>query len=129
MMFGVVSLQAQYVEAYKIDNAAKDQPDTQVFTVMSAHLGVPSDALKAAKAESGLGMGQLYIAHSLARATKSDVKALLNENKMKSWGQIAKDKKVNMKEIENDVEKLEKELKALSKTAAADKKGIQAQAK
>jgi hypothetical protein len=34
-----------------------------------------------------------------------------------------------MKEIENDVEKLEKELKALSKTAAADKKGIQAQAK
>jgi hypothetical protein len=129
LMFGAASLEAQYVQAYKIDNAAKNQPESEVFTVMSAHLGVSADTLKAEKAESGLGLGQLYIAHSLAKATKTDVKAMLNENKTKSWGEIAKEKHVNMKDIENDAEKLEKELKAHSKTAAASKKGIDAQTK
>jgi hypothetical protein len=111
LMFGVISAQAQYVEAHKIDTVSKDLPEAQVLTVLSEHLGVPSETLKKQKTDTGLPIGQLYIAHALAKASKSDVSQLLADNKTKSWGEIAKAKNVKMKVLGDDVDKLEKDLK------------------
>lgn len=116
MMFGVISAQAQYVEAHKIDTVSKDLPEAQLLTVLSAHLGVPSDTLKKQKTETGLPTwGQLYIFHALAKASKADVSQLLADSKTKSLGEIAKARKIKMKDIDDDVAKLEKDLKSAKK--------------
>ena len=115
LTFGAIAAQAQYVEAYKIDTLSKDLPEAEVLTVLSNHLGVPTETLKQQKSATGLPIGQLYIAHALAKASKSNVQELFAENKTKPWGEIAKMKNVKMKQLDGDLDKLQKDLKGIQK--------------
>jgi hypothetical protein len=112
---GVAPLQAQYVEASKIDTLAKNLSEAQALGVLSAHLGVPSETLKKEMSETGLPIGQLFIAHEVAKVSKTDVQELFAENKTRPWSAIAKDKNVKMKDLDGDFEKVQKALKDLVK--------------
>jgi hypothetical protein len=116
ILVGVLPTQAQYVEAHKIDTLSKGLPEPMVLDVLSTHLGVPSATLKQQQSSTGLPLGQVYIANAMAKASKSDVNQLFAENKTKAWGEIAKAKNIKMKSLSDDLDKVEKDLKDLSKS-------------
>ena len=112
LALSVVPLSAQYVEMYKLDNRVKDLPEQDVLNTLSTHLGVPVETLKQQKAEYKSGVGELYMANQLARVTRSDVKTVMGEFKSgKSWGVLAKEKKIDMDQFSKDARQLEEAFK------------------
>ena len=103
---------AQYIEIYRIDQVAKSVPEEQALQALAAELQLPHDILKQQKADNRLTVGELFIANSLAKAMKADFKAILGEYKAgKTWGVIAKEKKVDMGQIAKGSKDLEEALK------------------
>jgi hypothetical protein len=112
----VSAAQAQYIEIYKLDNAAKETTEAQALQTLASHLGIPADTLKAQKAEYKLSIGELYFAHQLAKVGKSDFKKVIAEAKSpKAWGVIAKEMKVDVGDMDKDVRQLESSLKKSSR--------------
>ena len=108
---GLSSAYAQYKEIYRLDMLIKEMPETEVLNVLATHLGVPPDTLKKEKADNQLSFGELYMAHRFAKATNSDLKSTLAARTQKPWGELAKEKKVDMDQISQDEKTLEKALK------------------
>jgi hypothetical protein len=115
LLFGSIAAHAQYQEAHKIDTAAKDKPESQVLARVSEALGISADSLKAQKTETGLSVGQLYVALVIAKGSKTDVKALLPRLKEKSLREIALENKIDLKTVSNDADKLEAAIKKIPK--------------
>jgi|GEM_PF-1663789 len=112
LTFGAASASAQYVDIYRINQIAKDVSDEQILSGIAGHLGVSADVLKKEKADHNLSFGELYFAHQLAKAAKSDLKTVVSEFRSgKVWGIIAKEKNVNIDEISKDARQLETALK------------------
>jgi hypothetical protein len=106
---------AQYVEIYRLDNLMKDLPDAQVLSSLSTDLSLPPDTLKQEKAEYKISFGELYLAHKIAKATNSDLKSVIADSRTKSWGSLAKDRKIDMDQIRDSTKKLEKVLRSSKK--------------
>jgi len=105
-------LSAQYVEIYRLDNRAKELPEQDALNILATHLGVPLDTLKRDKAEYKSGFGELYTAHQFAKMTSTDFKSMMAESKAgKTWGVVAKEKKINMDQFTKDSKQLEGALK------------------
>jgi len=116
LMFTVLPIHGQYKEMSKIESLSKSMPEPNMFNGMAAHFGVTADKLKQEKTANGLSFGQLYMAHAIARVTKSDPGAILVESRGKLWTEITKEKNVDMKQLANDADVLEKEIKKLQKS-------------
>lgn len=110
---GVVPVHAQYKEMSKLNGLAEGMPEPQMFEGLAAHFAVSVDVLKQEKSANDLSFGQLYLAHAVAKASKSDVKGILTESKSKTWPEIAKEKNVDMKMLSTDADELEKAIKKL----------------
>ena len=105
-------LSAQYVEMYRLDNRVKELPEQDVLNTLATHLGVPVDTLKKDKAEYKSGIGELYTAHQFAKLTSTDFKSIMGEMKSgKTWGVIAKERKIDMDRFSKDARQLEEALK------------------
>lgn len=112
-------LTAQYVEMYRVDNRVKDLSEQDALNTLATHLGVPAETLKKEKAEYQSSIGQLYTAHQFAKQAGSDFKGVMTELRSgKSWGVIAKDRKIDMDKFSKDAKQLEE---ALKKTQRASK--------
>jgi len=119
LVFAVSPLSAQYVEIYRLDNAVKDLPEQEVLGQLAKHFGVSVDTLKQQKNDANGSVGQLYMAHQIAKLTKSDFKSVMSEFKSgKAWGVLAKEKKIEMDQLSKDARELEN---ALKKTQRASK--------
>ena len=119
LVFAVSPLRAQYVEIYRLDNAVKDLPEQEVLGQLAKHFGVSVDTLKQQKNDANGSVGQLYMAHQIAKLTKSDFKSVMSEFKSgKAWGVLAKEKKIEMDQLSKDARELEN---ALKKTQRASK--------
>jgi hypothetical protein len=108
---GLSSAYGQYKEIYRLDALMKEMPEPAVLNVLATHLGVPADTLKKEKADNRLSFGELYMAHRFAKATNSDLKDTLPARTQKTWGELAKEKRVDMDQISQDEKTLEKALK------------------
>lgn len=115
LMFTVPPVHGQYKEMSKIDSLSRSMPEPEMFNGMAAHFGVTADALKQEKTANGLSFGQLYLAHAIAKASKNDIGAILTESKGKLWTEIAKEKNVDMKQLSDDADELEKSIRKLQK--------------
>jgi hypothetical protein len=102
---------AQYKEMNKVEVLAKSNSEQQMLDGLSKHLGVSSDVLKQEMTANKLNYGQLYIAHTVAKATKSDFKSLVAESQSKPWPTIMEEKNVDKKVLAADIETLEKSFK------------------
>ena len=110
--FAATPLFAQYVEIYRVDNKVKELPEQDALNALSTHLGISLDTLKQQKAEYQWSVGQLYAAHQWAKQTGSEFKSLLTELKSgKSWGEVAKNNKVDMDQFSRDARQFEDALK------------------
>lgn len=102
----------QYVEIYKVDQAAKDVAEQQTLNEMSMQLGVSVNVLKQQKDDGKLSFGELYVAHQIAKAAKVDFKAIVDDYKSgKAWGVVAKERKVEMDGVGKAAREMETRLK------------------
>jgi hypothetical protein len=107
---------AQYKEMNKVETLAKANNEQQMLTGLSKHLGVSSDVLKQEMTSNNLNFGQLYLAHAIAKAANSDFKTIVSDSKNKLWTTIIEERKVDKKQIEADVDNLEKAIKSSGST-------------
>jgi hypothetical protein len=97
---------------YRVDNLAKELSEDEALTRVAAHLSVSADTLRQEKKEYGITLGQLYFAHQLAKLSKSDTKAVMNEFRSgKPWSTLAKEKNLKMDDLRKDTRQLEDALK------------------
>jgi len=112
LTFAAVPLSAQYVEMYRVDNRVKELPEQDALNTVATHLGISLDTLKQEKAEYKSSLGELYAAHQFAKQSGSDFKSVMTEMKSgKSWGELAKAKKIDMDQFSKDARQLEEALK------------------
>jgi hypothetical protein len=112
LAFAATPLLAQYVEIYRLDNRVKELSEQDALNALATHLGVSMDTLKQEKAEYKSSVGELYAAHQFAKQTGSDFKSMMTELKSgKSWGEVAKNKKVDLDQFNKDARQLEDTLK------------------
>ncbi|HTG73383.1 MAG TPA: hypothetical protein VMB70_06420 [Terriglobia bacterium] len=111
LALGLSSAYAQYKEIYRLDMLIKEMPEPEVLNVLATHLGVPADTLKKEKADNRLSFGELYFAHRFAKAANSDLKNTLAARTQKTWGELAKEKGIDIDQISQDEKTLEKALK------------------
>jgi len=112
LAFAATPLLAQYVEIYRLDNRVKELPEQDALNVLATHFGVSMDTLKQEKAEYKSSIGELYAAHQFAKQTGSDFTSMMTELKSgKSWGQVAKNNKVNLDQFNKDARQFEDALK------------------
>ena len=114
----VAAASAQYVEIYRIDQLAKDLPEDKVLSAAATTLGVPADSLKREESLYKSTCGELFIAHQIATASKSDFKALMTEARAgKTWGVLAKEENVDMNTVTKSVRDFEDALKKVQRAA------------
>jgi hypothetical protein len=112
LVVAIAPAHAQYIEMYRLDNIAKDLPEQEAIGKLATHLSVSADSLKQEKAEYKATFGELYFAHQVAKLSNSDIKSLMAELKSgKSWGELAKAKKIDLGQVRKDSRKLEDVLK------------------
>ena|SRR2546423_455015 len=79
-------------------NAAVRTNKQRMLSIIVINTDVASATLEREKAETGLTLGDIYVAHSLALATKKKFGAIVALHKSgQSWAQIAKSHKVTLK--------------------------------
>ena len=118
LTFAAVPLSAQYVEMYRVDNRVKELPEQNALNTLATHLGIPLDTLKQQKTEYKSSFSELYAAHQFAKQAGSDFKSVMTELKSgKSWGEVAKARKIDMDEFNKDARQLEDALKKTERAA------------
>ncbi len=114
----VSTASAQYVEIYRIDQLAKDLPEDKVLSAVATSLGVSADSVRQAKAQYKSTYGELFIAHQLAKSSKTDFNALMTEARAgKTWGVLAKEKNVDMDPVVKTAREFEGELKKVQRAS------------
>jgi hypothetical protein len=111
LTFAVSPLHAQYVEIYRFDNLVKDMPEQDAIGKLATYFAVSADSIKSEKAEYQASLGELYMAHEIAKLARSDAKTIMTEKKAKGWGPLIKEKNLTMNEIRKDQQRLEESFK------------------
>jgi hypothetical protein len=108
--------------ARTVDDAARTPAGEQrVVSRLAADLGVPESTLRAQRAQSKLGWGELSIAYRLAQRTGTPVNQIIAEHKAgKGWGVIAQEHDVKLGKVVSDANKSSRALSASSGRASED---------
>ena len=108
----VLPARAQYVQIYKLDNAAAGMNDSVVLKLFSERLSVPAETLAQEKSQYNLTLGQLYMAHAIGKATNKSFDAIMSQIKSgKAWSVVAIENNVRMQSIDGAIRDLERDLK------------------
>jgi hypothetical protein len=93
--------------AAAIDRVSKETDgDRIVVGHISRALGVSVERLRIQHTQSGLGWGDLLIAHRIAKAASSPVDDIVAESRNgKDWETIARDRKVDLPKLVADVQR------------------------
>ena len=79
-------------------NAACRSDKQRMLIIITINTDVSTSQLEREKSETGMTFGDVYVAHSLALATKKKFSAIIAlHNSGQSWAQIAKSHKVTLK--------------------------------
>jgi hypothetical protein len=79
-------------------NAAARTNKDRIVTIIVINTDVAATTLERQKKETGLTLGDVYVAHSLALATKKKFSSIIALHKSgQSWAQIAKSHNVTLK--------------------------------
>jgi hypothetical protein len=112
LAFTVLPAQAQYSEIYRLDKAVNGLDEKVVLAQFSEKLSVPAGTLAQQKMQYSLSLGQLYMAHALAKATNKDFDTMMSQLKSgNTWGQLVQENNVRLQPISGTVHDLEKTLK------------------
>jgi hypothetical protein len=69
-----------------------------MLSIITINTDVATSTLEEEKARTGLSLGEIYVAHSLALATKKKFSAIIALHKSgQSWAQIARSHNVTLK--------------------------------
>lgn len=91
-------------------NAAVRTNKQRMLSIIVINTDVASTALEREKAETGLTFGDVYVAHSLALATKKKFSAIVALHKSgKSWADIAKSHNVTLKGSSELIKEMQKQ--------------------
>jgi hypothetical protein len=81
-------------------NAAVRTDKRRMLSIITINTDVAVTTLEQEKARTGLTFGDIYVAHSLALATKKKFEAIVTLKKSgQSWAQIARAHKVSLKGV------------------------------
>lgn len=85
-------------ELRRIDREAQqERGEERVLARLSADLALSEETLRAQKQSTNLSYGNLFIAHSLARATGNTFESIVStHHNGKAWGQIAQEHNIKL---------------------------------
>ena len=90
-------------------NAAIRSNKQRMLSIITINTDVAGSQLEQEKARTGLTFGDVYVAHSLALATKKKFNAIVELHKSgKSWADIAKSHNVTLKGSSELIEQMKK---------------------
>lgn len=79
-------------------NAAAKTDKSRTLSIITINTDVAGTTLKQQKAQTGFSLGEIYVAHSLALATRKKFNAIVALKKGgQSWAQIARAHKVRLR--------------------------------
>jgi hypothetical protein len=91
-------------------NAAVRANKQRMLSIITINTDVAASTLEQERARTGLSFGELYVAHSLALATKKKFSAVVTLKKSgQSWPQIAKSHNVRLKGSSELIKEMQKE--------------------
>jgi hypothetical protein len=91
-------------------NVAARKNKQRMLTIIVINTDVAASVLEEEKARYGLTLGDVYVAHSLALATKKKASAMFAVHKAgKSWAQIAKSHNVSLKGSSELIKEMQRE--------------------
>lgn len=91
-------------------NAAARTNKQRMISIIVINTDVAASTLEEEKARTGLTLGDVYVAHSLALATKKKVSIFFALHKSgKSWAQIAKSHNVSLKGSRELIKEMQRE--------------------
>jgi hypothetical protein len=91
-------------------NAAARTNKQRMLSIIVINTDVASGTLEREKAETGLTIGDVYVAHSIALATKKKFSAIVALHKSgKSWADIAKSHGVRLKGSSELIKEMQKQ--------------------
>jgi hypothetical protein len=90
-------------------NAAARTTKERMTSIIVINTDVATTTLERQKKETGLTLGDVYVAHSLALATKKKFSAIVSLHKSgQSWAQIAKSHNVTLKGSSDLIKEMQK---------------------
>ena len=90
-------------------NAAARTNKERMISIIVINTDVAASTLERQKKETGLTLGDVYVAHSLALATRKKFSAIIALNKSgQSWAQIAKSHNVTLKGSSELIKEMQK---------------------
>jgi hypothetical protein len=91
-------------------NAAVRSNKQRMLSIITINTDVATSQLEREKAETGMTLGDVYVAHSLALATKKKFSAIVALHKAgKSWADIAKSHNVTLKGSSDLIEQMKRQ--------------------
>ena len=91
-------------------NAAARTNKQRMLSIMVINTDIAASTLEREKAENGLTLGDVYVAHSLALATRKKFSAIVALHKSgKSWAEIAKSHGVTLKGSSELIREMQKQ--------------------
>lgn len=91
-------------------NAAVRTDKPRMLSIITINTDIAASTLERQKAETGLTFGDVYVAHSLALATKKKFSAIVALHKSgQSWAQIAKSHNVKLKGSSELIKEMQKQ--------------------
>ena len=91
-------------------NAAVRTNKPRMLSIITINTDIAASTLERQKAETGLTFGEVYVAHSLALATKKKFSAIVVLHKSgQSWAQIAKSHNVTLKGSSELIKEMQKQ--------------------
>lgn len=91
-------------------NAAVRTNKQRMLSIIVINTDIASSTLEREKAETGLTFGEVYVAHSLALATKKKFSAIVALHKSgKTWADIAKSHGVTLKGSSELIKEMQKQ--------------------
>ena len=91
-------------------NAAARTNKQRMLSIITINTDVAATTLEQQKKETGLTLGDVYVAHSLALATRKKFSAILALHKSgQSWAQIAKSHNVTLKGSSELIKEMQKQ--------------------
>jgi len=91
-------------------NAAVRTNKQRMLSIIVINTDVAASTLEQEKARTGLSFGELYVAHSLALATRKKFSAIVALQKSgKTWAQIAKSHNVRLKGSSELIKEMQKQ--------------------
>ena len=91
-------------------NAAARTNKQRILSIIVINTDVAASTLEQEKARTGMTIGDIYVAHSLALATKKKFDAILALHKSgKSWAQIAKSHNVTLRGSRELIKEMQKQ--------------------